>query len=410
MTSIKVKFRPSTIPGHLGSIYYQVSHERKVRQINSGLLVFPDEWDARRSTVATSHDSTRMSAILSIRKQIHIGLERFGKIVRRLENSGLAYSADDITNEYTIYARKYTLCNFTEAIIAKLRQTGKIRTSETYAAALNSFKKFLSYKTKEETSQTKVDIMLDCLSAEIMEEYETWLQHRGIRPNSTSFYARILRAVYNRAVEQDIIENRHPFRHVYTGICKTVKRALPLDTIRKIKAMDLSATPTLDFARDIFMMSFYLRGMSFIDMAFLRKNDLKNGAVTYRRHKTGQQLIIGWTKEMQHIIDKYPTNNSAYLLPIIRETAANERNAYRNANYNINRNLKKIARMAGAPLPLTLYVARHSWASVAKAIGIPLSIISEGMGHDSETTTKIYLSSIGTSAIDNANEKILSSL
>ncbi len=158
------------------------------------------------------------------------------------------------------------------------------------------------------------------------------------------------------------------------------------------------------------MMSFYLRGMSFIDMAFLKKSDLRNGSVTYRRHKTGQLLVIAWTDEMQLILDKYPENGSDYLLPIIRKRGTVELYAYRNAGYNINRSLKKVAERAGIDVHLTLYVARHSWASAAKAKGIPLSVISEGLGHDSEATTQIYLASLDTSLVDNANSLILESL
>ena len=174
--------------------------------------------------------------------------------------------------------------------------------------------------------------------------------------------------------------------------------------------MELSMIPALDYARDMFILSFYLRGMSFIDMAFLKKTNLNNGYVIYRRRKTGQQLVIKWTKDMQMILDKYPENDSEYLLPIIRNSDANERYIYRNAGYNINRSLKQIARMAGITISLTLYVARHSWASAAKAKGIPLSVISEGMGHDSETTTQIYLASLETSVVDQANSLIIESL
>lgn len=185
---------------------------------------------------------------------------------------------------------------------------------------------------------------------------------------------------------------------------------MPLPAIKIIKTLDLSLNPSLDFARNMFLISFYLRGMSFIDMAFLKKSDLKNGYITYRRHKTGQQLVIEWTKEMQLILDKYPENSTDYLLPIIRKPGTNERYTYRNVGYNINHNLKIIAKMVGVTIPLTLYVARHSWASAAKAKGIPLSVISEGMGHDSEATTQIYLASLDTSVVDRANSLIISSL
>ena len=400
MASIKVKFRPSTVADHEGTIYYQIIHERKVRQLLSDYKVYPSEWDESRSMVTTTQKSERKSFILSIRERIRWDVERLTKIDRKLDANGLIYTADDVIDEFNRYANEYSVFNFMESIIAKLKQNGKVRTSETYKSTLNSFKKF----------RQDEDIMLDCLTSEIMEAYEAWHHKRGVAPNTISFYTRILRAVYNRAVEDDIIENRNPFRHVYTGVDKTVKRALPLVLIKKIKALDLSLNPSLDYARDMFLMSFYLRGMSFIDMAFLKKSDLKNGYVTYRRRKTGQQLIIEWTKEMQMILDKYPENITDYLLPIIRNSGTNERCTYRNMGYNINHNLKKIAKMVGVQIPLTLYVARHSWASAAKAKGIPLSVISEGMGHDSEATTQIYLASLDTSVVDRANSLILKSL
>ena len=400
MASIKVKFRPSTVADHEGTIYYQIIHERKVRQLLTEYKVFPDEWDESRSMVTTTQKSERKSFILSIRERIRWDVERLTKIDRKLDSNGLTYTADDVIDEFNRYAHEYSLFNFMESLIARLKQNGKIRTSETYRSTLNSFKNF----------RQDEDIMLDCITSDIMEAYEAWHKKRGVAPNTISFYTRILRAVYNRAVEDDIIENRNPFRKVYTGVDKTVKRALPLAVIKKIKALDLSLTPALDYARDMFLMSFYLRGMSFIDMAYLKKSDLKNGYITYRRRKTGQQLIIEWTKEMQMMLDKYPENKSDYLLPVIRNPGTNERCTYRNTGYNINHSLKRIAGKVGVTIPLTLYVARHSWASAAKAKGIPLSVISEGMGHDSEATTQIYLASLDTSVVDKANSLILKSL
>lgn len=400
MASIKVKFRPSTVAGREGSIYYQIIMDRKVRQLLTEYSVFPDEWDNARSMVTASHKSERKALILSVRERIRLDLERLTNINRKLSANGLTYTADDIIDEFHRYAHEYALFNFMGNLIVKLRLNGKIRTAETYKSTLNSFRNFRNGE----------DIMLDSITSETMEAYEAWHERRGSSPNTISFYTRILRAVYNRAVEEEIIESRNPFRHVYTGIEKTVKRALPLSVIKKIKELDLSLTPTLDYARDMFMMSFFLRGMSFIDMAFLRKSDLRHGHVTYRRRKTGQLLSIAWTREMQAIINKYPENESEYLLPIIRRHSANERSVYRNKGYNINRSLKHIAVKLNLDINLTMYVARHSWASAAKAKGIPLSVISEGMGHDSETTTQIYLASLDTTVVDQANALILNSL
>jgi integrase len=178
--------------------------------------------------------------------------------------------------------------------------------------------------------------------------------------------------------------------------------------VRKIRHLELIPSSVEDFARDMFMLSFYLRGMSFIDMSFLRRTDLRNGYLSYRRRKTGQLLTIKWTAEMQQIVDKYPQRSPKYLLPIISQNVHNERCAYRNAAYNINRTLKKIATMVGAGIPLTMYVARHTWASIARYKGVPIRVISEGLGHDSESTTQIYLSTLDSTAVDKANSLIIS--
>ena len=166
----------------------------------------------------------------------------------------------------------------------------------------------------------------------------------------------------------------------------------------------------MDYARDIFMFSFYTRGMSFIDMAFLKKKDLQNGILSYRRHKTNQQLFIKWEKPMQELINKYDTSGTPYLLPVIKSCDKDERRQYKSEAHRVNRNLKKIGRQLGLVIPLTTYVARHGWASIAKSKNIPVSVISEAMGHDSEKTTLIYLASLDTSAIDKANSLILKSL
>ena len=300
----------------------------------------------------------------------------------------------------TIKRNERSLFDFMQGVIAQLQQMGKQRTSETYRATLRSFMHF----RKDE------DILLEDIDSDLMLMYEAYLHNRGLTKNTTSFYMRILRAVYNRAVEKDLTTNRNPFKHVYTGVDKTIKRAIPLTSIKQIKCLDLSLQPSLDFARDMFLFSFYTRGMSFIDMAHLKKKDLSNGILSYRRRKTGQHLFIRWEECMQEIVEKYDNSTSEYLLPIIKPTNGDERTQYQNAMYLINRKLKIVGKMVGVQLPLTMYTARHSWASVAKNKNVPISVISEGMGHDSEKTTLIYLASLDTTAVDTANSLILNSI
>lgn len=291
--------------------------------------------------------------------------------------------------------------SFMQAQIDEIRALGRQRTAETYATALRSFARFLK----------GTDLLLDHFVPEVMMAYEAYLQSCGVCRNTSSFYMRNLRAVYNRAVWQGLTLQRHPFKYVYTGVEATLKRAIPIQDIQRLKQTDLSSRCKLAFARDMFLFSFYTRGMSFVDMAYLRKCDLCGTYLTYKRRKTRQTLHIKWEKNMRELVEKYDIPSSPYLLPIIKPDAMIDvRKQYLYASQNINRHLKLLGRELGFSNPLTLYVARHAWASIAKSKNIPLSVISEGMGHESEATTRIYFASLDTKAVDKANHLILKSL
>lgn len=394
MTSVKIKFRPSTVEGKEGGIYFQIIHNRVVRQLNTDYKVFAHEWDADAESINVVGE--RANILSGIKERLEWDAARLEKVIRQLETERRKYTTDDVITAFHRVTKEASLFSFMHGVIAQLKQLGRVRTSETYTATLNSFMAF-----REEQ-----DVPLDGISSNLMLLYEAYLKARGVRMNTISFYMRNLRAVYNRAVEKGLTPQNNPFRHVYTGVDKTVKRAIPIKAIKALKDLDLSVKPTLDFARDLFLFSFYTRGMSFVDMAYLKKSDLQNGILTYRRRKTGQQLTIKWEKCMEEIVAKYPQNETIYLLPIIKEQS-NERKQYDNALHLVNYRLKELSTLLKLQRPLTMYVARHSWASAAKAKNVPLSVISEGMGHDSEATTHIYLASLETSVVDKANKMIL---
>lgn len=397
-TTVKVKIRPSTVKDRPGSIVYLVTHRRIVRQITTGCKIFPEEWDGRQSKVIPFYNE-RAGFIRQVAQKLAQDMKRLDAVIAELGNSGNSFTTDDVVKRFQEAESRYTLFGFMDEVIDQLKRLGKVRTAETYTSTLRSFMRFRNGE----------DIMLDEISSDLMMEYEAFLKSNGVAMNTVSFYNRILRAVYNRAVEKELATQHHPFRHVYTGIDKTVKRAIPLKALKRIKELDLSLKPNLDFTRDMFLFSFYTRGMSFIDMAYLKKTDLQNGVLSYRRRKTGQQMFIRWEKCMQEILDKHPANETGYLLPIIK-VSHNERTQYRNMQRLVNNKLKEISAMAGLQVNLTMYVSRHSWGSIAKSQHIPLSVISEGMGHDSENTTQIYLASLDNSMIDKANEMILKKL
>ena len=357
------------------------------------------EWDCHSEAVIlhrVPNEQERNNHLLSISSRIRWDKDRLNKIIQALSQSG-TFVADDIGMRFQDNRQEQSFNAYICQQIARLKRLGKIRTSETYTAAFRSFNGFMNDK----------EVLFNQISADLIAEYEAYLKGRGNSPNTISFYMRVLKAVYNRAVEDGLTGQRHPFKSVYTGVEKTLKRAISLNDLKRIKGLDLSLKPNLDFARDMFLFCFYTRGMSFIDMAYLRKKDLQNGILSYRRRKTGQQLFIKWERCMQEIVDKYPINETEYLLPIITKRNKDYRKQYTNELHRVNHLLKKIGKQLDLSIPLTMYVGRHSWASIAKSRNVPISVISEGMGHDSENTTQIYLASLDTSVVDRANKKIL---
>ena len=278
------------------------------------------------------------------------------------------------------------------------KQLGNEQRADRYYSAFEKLRKFTQGK----------DITFAELTRDRMEMWEAWMKQEGNCMNTISYYNRILRTLYNKAVDDEIIEDTKPFKKCYTGNEKTVKRAIPIAKVKQLAHIDLSDKKKhIQFARDMFMLSFYTRGMSWIDLVTLKKTDIQQGVIVYRRHKTSQKLYIKIEKPMKELFEKYWDDDSDYLLNIIKsKDDKGARRESKNALFRINKALHELGKYVGVE-NLTMYVARHSWASACKASNIPLSVISEGMGHDSEETTRIYLAQLDTSVVDKANRKII---
>ncbi|MCM1312102.1 MAG: site-specific integrase [Bacteroides sp.] len=399
MATVKLKFRIHAGGGGEGVLYYQVTHRRRVRLVKTTYILKTEEWDSGTSTILAVGAKERVAYLLCIREEISREMRIIEKLVADNAFCRKGYTVDDWVEDIRKIRPVQTVFFFMRLQIKRLSDANRIGTARTYTATLNSFCRFRQGR----------DLTFDSVTPDMMEQYEAYLQNMGLARNTTSFYLRTFRTIYNMAAERCLSIKKNVFDRVYTGFDKTCKRAVSIEYIKAIKRLDLSLHPSLEFARDVFMFSFYMRGMSFVDIAYLRKSDLRNGFVIYCRRKTHRRLTVEWESLMQDIVCRYAvgTRDSSYLLPIIKTGKGDERKQYECMERKINRCLKTVARMVGLNVPLTMYVARHSWASIARDKRIPLSVISEGMGHDSEKTTQIYLASLDTSVIDNANRKIL---
>ena len=399
MATVKIKFRASSVAGKEGTLYYHIIHQRKLRWISTDYHVYPEEWNARKSSVIVSNSNNRQAHLQLIQSQIDWEMKQMQCIIHDKEMDGVSYSVDDLANEIQQLPTSQSVFTFFRKQIAKKEQMQCVGTKNNYTNAVNRFIEFRNQK----------DLTFSQMTADMMEMYQAWLWNRGVGQNTVSFYLRTLRTLHHKAVEAGQATSNDIFAHVQTTNVRTAKRAISVKDIRKIEKLELPRGSSLDKARDMFLFSFYLRGMAFVDMAFLKKSDLKCGLVSYNRRKTHQNLNIEWIKPMQAIINKYAeqTKDSPYMLPILTGKETSPYTQYRKVEYNTNYNLKKIGKMIGLKIPLTTYVARHTWASIALHMNIPIATISEGMGHNSYKTTQIYLESIDVATINEANKRII---
>ena len=397
MATIQVKFRPSSIDGKAGTVYYQVIHQRKVRQVSTDVHIRPEQWDSARRQILSSEKDRDV-----LQNRIDSGAALLRQIVRDLENrrkeTGRTYTAAEVVRRFRAPERNVSVTGFMQEQICFLSACGRIGTAVNYRKALESLRAFPGGG----------DLRFPEITPAWADLYQDHLRRRGLSKNSVSFHLRILRAVYNKAVRRQYAEPACPFRDACTGIADTRRRAVGEEIIARLLHVEIEEHSPMELARDLFLFSFYTRGMAFVDMAYLRRENIETGMLCYIRRKTGRLLRVRIEACIRDIIDRYAEPGRPWLFPILKsEDPAASYTQYRVALGYYNRLLKRLSRRIGLEHGLSFYTARHSWATMARNRNVPVSVISAGMGHSSERTTQIYLTSLENALIDNANHGLL---
>jgi len=372
-------------------IVLQIIKDRKRKLISLGHSATTLQWNEKENKPNRKHPNCTTLDLL-LQKRLH----QANKVIIELDEAGDPYSIEDIVFKLKSGKSDIGVFKYTEDLIKKLAKTGKIGNSKVYFDALSAFKKY----------RNDIDLSFNQLSYRVVKDFEESMLEKGLKTNSISLYLRTLRAIYNYAIKDKIAqESLYPFKNLRIKQEITSKRAISKEDITKIRNLKLVEGSELDKSRDYFLFSFNMRGMSFIDMAFLKNRDIINGRIHYARKKTGQKFSIKITPEAENIIKKHSYSNdpNSFVFQIINRKEK-EYIDYKNALRLTNKKLKLIGEMAECSITISTYVSRHSWATIAKRAGIPTAIISEGMGHDSEKTTQIYLDSFENEVLDNANE------
>jgi len=352
-----------------------------------------NQWNVEKNLPKKNHpNSTRL------RNLILSKLTEVEGIFLDLDDLEKPYTAQDVIDKLTIDERSDNLFVFAEGVIEKMKSLGQKGNAAVYQNTLNVYKAYREEK----------DIALKHIDARELNKYKDHLISKGSMPNTISVHLRTIRAIYNRAIkEKAVSENLYPFKSFPIRIHTTEKRAIQKKDIDKITSLNLEARPDLVLPRDLFLFSFYMRGMSFVDIAYLKVSNIHGDRLTYDRQKTKQKFSIKLTDRAKEIVTRYNNlkNKESHIFPIVKRKGL-EFLDYRNAMRLMNKKLKDLADLAKLDEPLSTYTARHSWATIAKRMGIATAVISEGLGHESEETTQIYLDSFENDVLDDANDLI----
>ena len=412
MASYNFSFRPTTgKKGGPGKLYLRVVHRCESRSVTTDYRVHPEEWDPVSRRILHPFGRTERGRQLHDIENAMIGdIRRMDTVVDEMERYG-HYTADELMHRYRAVMTGNTLGACAERFATALDRDGVARTAAAYRTAAGRLVAFNGGR----------DPHLDHLSSQMLADFQYSLKFEGRKPNTISFYMRTLRAIYNRAVAEGrtVRRSENIFAGVYTGVAPTRKLALTSGELALLAAHD----PTLSEGQPIdreplpenlaqalamFLFCYHARGMCFVDIAHLKKADLKGETIAYQRQKTGQRIELLVLPAMRRIIDWFApfVAGSPYIFPVLTDPTRDLDLQYTSGLRLQNLRLKKIATRCGITKKFSTHCARHSWATIAKNANLPLAVISEGLGHTNQQTTEIYLASLERSVLDNASRLV----
>lgn len=385
-------------------IIIRLTHLRKTTSIATGFSVKEKDWDARKGQIKNHYKE--VSSVNHLNTLLLKEVTRANDVINSLFDKDELYymSIQEVKLRITRKTNYESFFKFGYDMVNSMKEEQRIGTARTYYFTLNRLKKF---------NQDK-DLKFNQLNYDFLIRFERHHLSRGNSWNGLSVYTRAIRALYNKAVRAGYIDkDSSPFNRYQIKKTPTVKRALELIHIKKIMELKLKKDSNLFHFRNYFLLSFMLYGMSFIDMAHLKRENIIDGRIQFERKKTGKSFNIKITDQVRAILNHYlgDKDNSEYIFSII--TRKQPEHVYKDIEWargRYNKGLKEIAKLCGIEQRLTSYVSRHSFATQAMLQNIPLEAISAMMGHSKLNTTQIYLKSLPFNILDDYNEKLIEAM
>lgn len=398
-TSIKIVLEGRAMSDNKHAVYLQVIKNRKRKLINLGFKCQKSHFKDKEFT--KDHPNYKIeNELLAEYKAKAL------KIVRELELDNKDFTLKEFEDRFRGKKnnQNYNVESFYDELVEDYKKSGRMSTAKAYKDTKVSLLKFFgdNFKFKDITPMA-------------LNKYEVFLRQSGGTDGGISFRMRNLRAVFNKAIKQELIpENLYPFKTYKVSKLKPIanKTALSLEEFKKIKNIDLLKNPHLIDAYNYFMFSVFTRGMNFQDMMLLKWNDIRNGRIYYTRSKTKKKINLEVIEPVQEILNYYKAQKrpTQYVFPILTKEKMTPQQIM-NRKVKVlkiyNESLKEIAKKVNVDKNITSYVGRHSFATILKMIGTPIEKISEMMGHSDVSITIAYLKEFSDEDLDRENRKLL---
>jgi integrase len=404
-TTIKViLYKSKTLSNGDHPIMLRITKNRVRKFISLGISCNIKDWSIKDNLPKKSHPNKNVYDKIITKK-----LAEYQTVMMDLKGDDKDFTPDVLINKASKVVKKMTVFNFFEQKIQQLIVAKQISNSKVYIETRNKLKSFLNDK----------DITFSQLDYNFLLKFETSLKSDGLMQNSISIRMRTLRAIFNAAIEENFAKSDsypfNKFKITERYNTKTQKRAITKEEIKKIENLSFKQGSSEFEAQQYFFFSYYGQGINFVDIAYLKWSNLINNRIFYKRAKTGIELnfkvpvpalkIIGFWR-----ISENPPKDD-YIFSVLNKlthiTPTQQHNRIHKVLTRVNKDLKAIGKSVGIDIPLTSYVARHTFATVLKRSGVSTAIISESMGHQTEAITQTYLKSFENSVIDDAMENLL---
>lgn len=375
----------------------RISSGKHRKDIRLKVYLKESQFDSTAQKVKRSHPNEK-----EINQRIRQSIIEVEKTALGLDLKDEVISAEKIKNSILKPTPKLNFMQFGRKMSEDMRAVNRIGNATAYRDAITAL----------QTYSGKTDLQFTEVTYELLCTVENKMLAKGLKRNSIAAYNRAWRAVFNRAINENLVDSKHyPYRKYKLKVEGTAKRNITQEDIRAIANLILDEGSALWHARNYFMLSFNLRGMSFTDMASIRSTDIVNGRLLYKRKKTHKLYNIKLTDKAKEILSYYEQPHTPYILPVLNEfTGADgtrQMLVIRQAIKVTNKHLKRVGELIKLPQILSTYVARHSHATIAKRLGYSKDLISESLGHSyGNKITEIYLDSYDLETIDEMNEAV----